>query len=459
MANRLKLLILILTSSVAAFAAGTGLEKEQWWRDSKFGMFIHWGVYSCYAGEYKDSGKRYTEFVMLQARIPLAEYREVAAGFDPREFDADAWVRAAKGAGMKYLVFTAKHHDGFAMYDSEASDFNICRVSPFGRDPLGELAAACRANGLKLGVYYSLGRDWEDPDTPTNWPAKGARSNTWDYPDEDAKDFSRYLERKAVPQLKEILGKYDPDIIWFDTPEEITPAQSANLRGIIEAHNPGILVNQRIGNGYGDFLVLEQAQSDSIIAKPWESCVTLSRNWGYVKADREFKSPTKIISVLVDIVSKGGNLLLNAGPTGSGTLRPENLAQLERVGKWMAANGEAIYGTRPWIVSGESDPGKARVECGVFDDTEYDATEQSSGDIRFTSRDDKTIYIIARDWKDPAVVSRVLSAESHPVASVAALCDGGDVVWRQDGLGLSIEVPESLRHAEIPVYAFRVKLR
>jgi len=452
-------MLLALCMSLGAAAAKTDTDTG-WWQQMRFGMFIHWGVYSKYAGQYKDSPKRYTEFVMLQARIPLAEYRREAAQWDPADFDADSLVRTAKEAGMKYLVFTSKHHDGYAMYDSPSSDYSICKVSPFGRDPLAELKDACRRHGLKLGVYYSLGRDWADPDTPTDWPVKGGRSNTWDFPDEDSKDFSRYLDRKAIPQLRELLSQYDPDIIWFDTPEKISPEQSAGLRRIIKAHNPAILINQRIGNGYGDFRVLEQAQSDSIISEPWESCVTLSRNWGFVRADREFKSPAKVIGILTDIVSKGGNLLLNAGPTDTGALRPENVEQLRCVGRWMASNGEAIYGTRPWVVYGEESDGAADAAAAKeFDDTEYDATRDLTRDLRFTAKDDHTVYVIARGHDGSGIKARTLAADRYDVESVESVSGGRPVEWHQDGDGLFIAIPDDIRDSDIPVYTFRLRLR
>lgn len=187
-------------------------DKMFWFGNAKLGMFIHWGVYSKIAGVWNGSDQ-YNEFVMLQAKIPVAEYEKVAATFRPEKMDVEKWVVAAKKAGMKYVVFTSKHHEGFAMYHSKCSPYNIYDFTGFHRDPLKELADACRKHGLKLGIYYSLGRDWHDPDVPTNWPTKGGRSNTWDYPDEDAKDVNRYMERKVKPQVKELLEQYHPDLI------------------------------------------------------------------------------------------------------------------------------------------------------------------------------------------------------------------------------------------------------
>ena len=204
--------------------------RMAWFRDAKFGMFIHWGVYSQAGGQWNGETHHH-EWLQLTAKIPLAEYTEFAKGFTPQRFDADKWAQTAKDAGMKYLVITAKHHDGFAIYDSASSKHDIVDVAKFNRDPLKELAAACKKHGLKFCVYYSLGRDWEDPDVPTGRGDKvGFRSNLVDYPDEGKKNFSRYFERKVRPQVRELLTNYGPiGIMWFDTYGLITQSQSCLL--------------------------------------------------------------------------------------------------------------------------------------------------------------------------------------------------------------------------------------
>jgi alpha-L-fucosidase len=244
---------------------------------------------------------------------------------------------------MKYLVITAKHHDGFAMYGSKSSPYNIVGRTPFHRDPIQELARACRKHGLRFGVYYSLGRDWEDPDVPT----RGAqRSNTWDYPDESKKDFSRYFERKVKPQVRELLTGYGPiGVLWFDTPELITKAQSEELLHLVRSLQPDTIVNARIGNRLGDYQVQEQKVPDGGDVQPWESCMTLNRHWGYHKLDDSWKSPELLVRTLVDVASKGGNFLLNVGPTGAGVIPAPSVERLAEVGRWMKTNGPAIYGT------------------------------------------------------------------------------------------------------------------
>jgi alpha-L-fucosidase len=317
-------------------------KRLAWWRDARFGMFIHWGLYAQDGCFWKGQDGK-TEHMMRHLRIPLAEYAKIATEFNPVKFSADEWVRIAKNAGMKYMVITTKHHDGFAMWGSKSSDYNIVARTPFKRDPIKELAEATRKQGLKFGVYYSLGRDWQDPDVPTK---DGYRSNTWDYPDEKKKDFSKYFERKVKPQVRELLTSYGPiGIMWFDTPEGITRAQSEELVRLIHSLQPSTIVNARVGNRLGDYAVQEQKVPTSGDAQPWETCMTLNGHWGYKKNDDNWKPTETLVQHLVDITSKGGNFLLNVGPTGEGVIPAPSQERLAEVGRWMKVNGEAIYGT------------------------------------------------------------------------------------------------------------------
>ena len=317
-------------------------QRLAWWSDARFGMFIHWGLYSQDGCFYKGTNGG-SEHMMQRLKIPLADYAKIADDFNPVAFNADEWVKTAKDAGMKYLVITAKHHDGFAMYDSASSDYNIVIRTPFKRDPVRELSEACRRQGLKFGVYYSLGRDWADPDVPTR---NGYRSNTWDYPDESKKVFARYFERKVKPQVTELLTHYGPvAVLWFDTPEEISAAESAELVELIHRLQPDCIINSRVGHGLGDYGVSEQKIPGSGDAKPWETCMTLNGHWGYFKGDEKWKPAATVIRNLVDIVSKGGNYLLNVGPTGQGIIPAGAAADLQTVGAWMKINGDSIYGT------------------------------------------------------------------------------------------------------------------
>jgi alpha-L-fucosidase len=322
-----------------------------WWSDARFGMFIHWGLYAQWGAHYPAAdgtmldGK--TEHMMRHLRMPLAQYAKIADVFNPVKFDADAWVRTAQAAGMKYLIITSKHHDGFALWNSASSDYNIVKRTPFKRDVIKELADACRRGGLKFGVYYSLGRDWEDPDVPTEKKADGnRRSNDWDWPDESKKDFAKYFERKVKPQLRELLTNYGPiALMWFDTPEKITKAQSEELMHVIHSIQPGCIVNQRVGNRLGDYRVEEQNVPDTGHTDPWETCMTLNKHWGYYAGDESWKSTEEVVRRFVDIASKGGNFLLNVGPTGEGLIPAGSANRLAEVGAWLKTNGAAIYGT------------------------------------------------------------------------------------------------------------------
>ena len=453
-------ILLLINTITANIKAETPNDKLAWFQEAKFGMFIHWGVYSKLAGEW--NGKSgYNEFVMLNAKIPIAEYEKVAKTLNPVDFDAEKWVLAAKNAGMKYIVISSKHHEGFAMYNSPSSPYNIVNLTAFKRDPIKELADACRKLDVKLGVYYSLGRDWHDPDVPTNWPVKGGRSNTWDFPNEDAKDFSKYFERKAKPQVTELITQYKPAVIWFDTPEMINKAQSKELKELIVKLNPQCIVNERIGNGFGDYKVLEQKGGDRIIPGAWETCITMSRNWGYVKTDTVYKSPEKLIGLLIDAVSKGGNMLLNVGPTPEGIIKTENLSRLAEIGNWLKTNSEAIYGTKPWKVYGENADAsayktqqgfKAEEKDAVFDGTPIDVVQ----DIRFTTKGDD-LYVIARSWRLNQVLVKSLIKNELKVKSVQLLGCNRKIKWKQTHQGTILSIPIDAKKS-IPIYVFKIKL-
>lgn len=325
--------------------------RLHWWEEARFGMFIHWGLYAQWGSHYPGAdgqlldGK--SEHMMRHLRLPLRLYSTIADVWHPTDFDPDAWVRVAREAGMKYIILTSKHHDGFAMFDSPTSAYNSVRATPWHRDAVAELAAACRRGGLRFGVYYSLGRDWQDPAVPSDRKADGKRrSNDWDWPDESTKDFHLYFERKVKPQVRELLTQYGPiDVLWFDTPEKIAAAESVELLQLIHQLQPACIVNQRVGNRYGDYRVAEQEIPAGGWSDPWETCMTLNRHWGYYLGDDDFKPVATVIRNLVDIASKGGNFLLNVGPTGDGIIPAGSVERLQQVGSWLAVNGTAIHGT------------------------------------------------------------------------------------------------------------------
>ena len=453
------LISLVTLNSFAQHNLKSSADQLEWWKDAKFGMFLHWGLYSQAAGDW--NGHRYqgNEHFMIYEKLSIKEYGSQANDFNPKLFDAKQWVKMAKNAGMKYMVLTTKHHDGFAMFNSPSNDYNIVKKTPFQRDPVKDLAVACRKNGMKLGFYYSLGRDWQDPDVPTNWPTKGGRSNLVDFPDEDSKDFSKYFERKVKPQIKELLTQYGPiAVLWFDTPEQyITKAQSEELLQLIKTLQPNCIVNNRIGNGLGDYQVSEQQIAKEVNPKPWEACITMSRRWSFNKYDHEWKSPELLIRQLVEIVSKGGNLLLNIGPKGDGTFPPEAIERLETVGNWMKVNKEAIYGTKPWSVVSEQVSSKT-LAGAMVDDSDSDTTSKAIlPDIYFTSKG-KTVYVIARSWKKSEVNVKAMLKGKYAVKSIKLLGSTDKVQWEQNSEALRIIMPKKAA-TMVPVYVFKVKLK
>ncbi len=420
-----------------------------WWQDDKFGLFIHWGLYTL------DDGK------MLQDKVPLQKMWEVAGTFNPTEFDAEKWVQCAVNTGMKYLVLTTKHHDGFALFHSPSNAFNLVDATPFKRDPVKELSDACDKYGIKFCVYYSLGRDLEDPDVPSNWPQVGGRSNDWDFPDENNKRFERYFQRKLKPQVIELLTQYNVRMIWFDTEGFCSPAQSQELLELAEKYRPGCLVNDRVGNGLGDFTTPEQAVLKEICREPWESCITVSAEWAYSTRDTVCKSPEIIGRLLTDIVAKGGNFLLNMAPTPWGTFQQLAVDTLAVIGRWMKTNGEAIYGTRPWRVYGEVYARETFANVTgeeTFDSLRDETAKGTEPDIRFTAKPG-VLYVIARSWREASVrVDDLLLSPHEQIARVSLLGWPGKIGFTRNGNGITMERPEKYA-PEVPLYVYKLELK
>lgn len=323
----------------------------RWFKEAKFGMFIHWGLYSKLGGEWK--GKKYYgsgEWIMNQAKIPVKEYEQVAASFNPVGFNAEEWAQLAADAGMKYLVITAKHHEGFSMYDSKVTSFDMTDATPYGKDPMKPLSEAARRRGIQFGFYYSQFQDWYEPN--------GGR-NSWDF-DESKKNYQLYYQQKAIPQIKELLTQYGPlGILWFDTPGGMTKEQTQSFIDSLRLLQPGCLFSSRVGHGLGDYKDLGDSEIPSgPVPGAWESLYTHNDSWGYIQHDLNFKTPGQIIQLLAQVASRGGNLLLNVGPDGNGRIPEYSIEYLKETGKWLRANGKSIYGTtygkipdQPWGVS------------------------------------------------------------------------------------------------------------
>jgi len=347
---KLSLLAALLTPlcSTPLHAAETKADSDQrmaWWKEAKFGMFIHWGMFAVPAGIH--NGKKsnfYSEWLMHRAKIPMAEYRPYAKEFNPVNYDPEAWVITAKNAGMKYIVITTKHHDGFALFDTKASDWNVVQASPYGKDLLIPLAEACRKHGIKLGFYYSQAQDWMnggETDYGNNTPP-------WD-PGQQL-DVDKYIDTVAIPQVKELLTNYGefPSLLWWDTPTGMTKERAGRINAAVQALRPGIIMNNRLGGGIqGDTETPEQTiPPQGFKNRNWETCMTMNKNWGFSTGDENWKPPSELIRNLCDIASKGGNYLLNVGPDAKGVIPQPSLDNLAVIGGWMKVNGEAIYGTQ-----------------------------------------------------------------------------------------------------------------
>lgn len=321
--------------------------KQQWFKDAKYGLFIHWGLYAILAGEYKgEKTDHISEWIMNSLGIPVEEYEKLASEFDPSDFDADRLVKHAKEKwGIKYLVFTSKHHEGFAMFKSEADPYNSVDATPCHRDFVKELDDACHKYGVRIGLYYSQAQDWHDPNGYV------AHTNGTDHmlkADNDSKDFPYYLEHKVKPQLRELLTNYgEISIIWFDTPMAMTKEQSKDLVDLVKGIQPNCIISGRIGNQLGDYMTTGDNFLPSVPYKgDWEDPATVNDTWGYNKDDNNWKSPDEIINKLVKIVSRGGNYLLNVGPMANGRVPEKCVSVLDQVGEYVNANADAIFGTR-----------------------------------------------------------------------------------------------------------------
>jgi alpha-L-fucosidase len=413
--------------------------RMTWWRDARFGMFIHWGLYAVPAGEWKGQEiKGIGEWIMNRASIPLADYRPLVQQFNPVKYDADLWVRTAKDAGMTYIVITSKHHDGFCLWDSPSTEYDIMST-PYGKDLLRPLADACKKYGVTLCFYHSI-MDWQHPNYGLlpKWDA----NRPGHQPDMDA--YTAYLKG----QLAELVKSYGPvGVMWFDGEWEApwTHERGRDLYAYVRGLQPSILVNNRVDKGRqgmkgltkegdfaGDFGTPEQEiPPEGLPGLDWESCMTMNDTWGFKKSDHNWKSSRTLIRNLVDIASKGGNFLLNIGPTAEGEFPAASVERLAAMGNWMKVNGESIYGT-------DASP-LGKVPFG-----------------RVTAKPGK-LYLHVFDWPADGSVTVSLAAlmDSPPVKKACLLADPAQAldVKANDDNSVTITVPKTPPDADVSVIA------
>jgi alpha-L-fucosidase len=359
--------------------------RMQWWRDARFGMFIHWGLYAVPAGTWE--GKQIGgigEWIMDRANIPVEKYEKLATQFNPVKFDAAEWVQIAKDAGMKYIVITSKHHDGFCLFDTDATDWDVVDRTPYKKDLLIQLSKECDKQGLKFCTYYSI-MDWHHP---AQYRGSEKRYNPTKIHNERKAEYMAFMKQ----QLKELLDTCDPEVLWFDGewPAWYTEEDGREIYAYLRKLKPQIIINNRVGKGrkgmeglskgdreyVGDFGTPEQQiPATGLPGVDWESCMTMNRTWGYKSYDHDWKSSETLIRNLIDIASKGGNYLLNVGPTAEGLIPGPSVERLAAIGVWMKANGESIYATQaspfaktPWgrCTKKKLDRGNTRLYLHIF---------------------------------------------------------------------------------------------
>lgn len=393
-------------------------ERMQWWRDAKFGMFIHWGGYSHLGGMYKgETSPGIAEWIQFQNKIPADEYASLIKDFNPNEYDPVAWAKLASEAGMKYLVITSKHHEGLAMWDSKVTDFDIVDFTPYGKDALKPLKEACEENDVKFCTYHSI--------------------LDWHYPDANKENFPKYKDAILYPQLTEIMENLEPAIMWFDGEwlDEWTEPQGKDLYNYLRNINPDIIINNRVGKGRqgmqgmnkdlsyaGDFGTPEQEILEEASTLDWESCMTMNSSWGYKIGDDNWKSTEELIYNLVDVVAKGGNYLLNIGPDGKGNIPQESIKSLKEIGEWINVNGEAIYGSR-----------KAE-------------QHEDSRDLKFTKlKDGNTMFAISFTPPSNELIIKNYKAKEN--TKVYLLGYKNELEWEfNDDLGFIISIPKELEN-------------
>jgi len=408
-------------------------ERMAWWRNARFGLFIHWGLYAIPAGEWNGE-TNHAEWILTTAQIPVDEYEQFAPRFDPVRFDAAEWVGMARKAGMKYIVITSKHHDGFCLFDSKETEYDVIDGTPFKRDILKELAEECRKQGIKMCWYHSI-MDWHHPDY---LPRRG-----WEDRPAEGADFDRYVSY-LKSQVKELVTSYgEIGVLWFDGEWESTwdRERGEDLYWFVRSLQPNIIINNRVGKGRagmagtfdpltssGDFGTPEQEIPDTGLGYDWETCMTMNDHWGYNRNDTNWKSPEDLIRKLIDIVSKGGNFLLNVGPTSEGLFPQASIDRLDAIGEWMDLFGESIYGTTASLFEG-LDWGRSTTKGNTVYLHVFDWPQQGGKlEVPGLLSPAREAYLLGNtnghldiEYEGGSAIISVPQNASHPAASVIAL--------------------------------------
>jgi len=409
---------------------------DKWYRDAKYGAFIHFGVYSMMAGKFNNEVPEghYSEWIRKTLKITPEDYHAAARTFNPKDFNADEWVKIFKDNGMKYVVITAKHHDGFALFDSAVSDFNIVDYTPFKRDIIKELSEATHKAGLKFGVYYSHAKDWNEPNATGPIITKDIRELHPNLPEDFEADHDAYFDSKSLPQVKELLTNYDIDLVWFDTPHGMTLDSAKRFSDLVWSINPDALINSRIllrandavteqSVNYFDFGSIRDKEVPPLPPTAGaiyvESPDSVSSSYGYKEyGEHEYHSEKELIERLVHTVANGGNYLLNSGPMGNGKLDPKAVKLYEALGQWLKINDESIYDTRP------NPTGK----------------RPSWGDIT-VSKDGKSLYLHVMQWPASGKIS--IEGFHKKVSSAHFLTNDKRAEFNQKDSTLIVNLPDT----------------
>ncbi|CAH8283567.1 alpha-L-fucosidase [Mariniflexile fucanivorans] len=430
-----------------------------WFKEAKFGMFIHWGLYSQAGGiwngvkinDVSQPGPKVAEWLMHAFQISRNEYKELAKTFNPDKSFAQNIAKLAKDAGMKYVVITSKHHDGFALFDSKYSEYDMADATPYKGDLVKELYDACLAEELDFGVYYSHGNDWMDGTDGNYANIKKVNDSLGIYTHPSGKNLwdpspnthAEYLESKAYPQIKELISMLpELKLIWFDGEGFITEDQSFKFYKMVYDLNPHILVNRRIGWGFGDY---EDAgdnkipSANEVVNKYWETCGTTNNSWGFKSYDHDWKSTKETLYYIVDIASKGGNYLLNIGPDGKGDVPVESKNILREVGTWMHTNGEAIYGTKRWSISSSEGQEETLLDGTTHREGKGFKKTFTSNDFWFTTKENN-VYAISLVKPLGEITIKSFKKDIGKITGVKILGNDNEVEWNQNETGLKVNL-------------------